>query len=665
MLICSCVGCATTTDHDVAVGEAEEDAGAGDEEGVPGVGQAIRIDTVRIDCGSPGDPIGAVFRPGVQVHFFGPGIDRMFRQFLEDMRVGVVRIRIEGALRYSTSYAEFRQHVSDHDRRIRAVIDRGGQVIIQLHQMPRWLSSVRSEDPIPGRNDPRYLIAPPRDYALWEDVVYEVVKHFNRDLGLDLLYEIWNEPEFATMWSGNMEDYFKLYRHAVIGARGADPDARVGGPALGWWSSGYGLPGRLLEEQGKDALKQSILYQWLAYASSTALPEMKMDRLPVDFVSWHQYIDQTSYVGTPVKTIRDWLEEFGYGRDTPLIIDEWNSGGPRFHDPRRDTPYGAAFSAAMIVEMDRAGLDGHSFFELRSDWPEDPQFTGDLGLVTPIGIVKPAYNAFRLISMLDGRRLDTERSAESSLGIVASRNEEQICLLVVNFLTGDSPFREAGRFLTERGYQQEDLRRLGLTAKELHLIFQGRRNTDGLRLSPAEREDLDAAAALYEQVGELVSSSRTVVLEFVDVPYDSIVLCERYLIDEEHAGLHREQARIEKYLEGLKELSKEAALDYLRRRGYSAVELDRWRRDSQAAVDAYQQARGKRRQDLGAALELFREERRRRLAQGVREINQWDGVALKPEIERCRLIDRTVTIRVTLEPQAVSLISLRPVASRR
>lgn len=661
LLLCACAGPRGSLDGE---GGAEVEQ---QEEVI--VGSVARTDTVRIECGSWGVPVGGALRPGIEVHFFGYEIDQLFTRFLEEMRVGLVRVMIEGAFRYSESHGQFRRHLSDHDRHIRAVVAQGGEVVIPLFPMPRWVSSTASDRLVPATPRPRYMIAPPRDYATWEDLVYEAVKHFNRDLGLDLLYEVWNEPESPEFWAGDVEEYCRLYRHAVIGARRADPDARVGGPAVGWWSSGRGRSGQLLEERGEEGLRESFLYQWLAYASSTPVREMGMERLPVGFVSWHQYGADPSYVATPAAKIRDWLGRFGYDPETPLIIDEWNSAVPGMRDgisrdPRRDTSHLAAYAAAMILAMDRAGLDGQSFFQLRRDSDhEGPQLTGDLGLVTPMGMVKPAYNALRMISMLDGHRLTVLGGDGSTFGVVAARSGVSVTVLVVNFQSEEAPLRAARQFLSDRGYGKDDLARAGLSRHQLLAIFQKRAGPEQLSLSEAECRDLEAAAALYQREAELVDARRGVVLEFVDFPGDSLVLCERYRVDEGHANLAASRARIQRHLEEVDRLSLEPALDYLRRHGFSETELSRWRDDFQAAVQAFRQSSGERRSDLRTAHDIYREERRRRMAEAAREVNAWNNVALRSALTTCRLDGQKLSTSLVLEPQAVALVRLSPLSA--
>lgn len=52
-----------------------------------------------------------------------------------------------------------------------------------------------------------YEASPPKNYELWSQLVYETVKPFNGDLGLDLYYELWNEPDSKGFWLGTEEEF--------------------------------------------------------------------------------------------------------------------------------------------------------------------------------------------------------------------------------------------------------------------------------------------------------------------------------------------------------------------------------------------------------------------------------------------------------------------------
>ena len=76
---------------------------------------------------------------------------------------------------------------------------------------------------------------PPKDYAKWEELVFQWAKHCADRYGAEEVqrwyWQTWNEPNID-YWHGTREEFFKLHDHAILAVRRAIPGARVGGPDL-------------------------------------------------------------------------------------------------------------------------------------------------------------------------------------------------------------------------------------------------------------------------------------------------------------------------------------------------------------------------------------------------------------------------------------------------
>ena len=123
-----------------------------------------------------------------------------------------------------------------------------------------------------------------------------------------------------------------LYRFSVLGARRADPEDKIGGPAVAGW-----------EEKGtRSAGEHPFLYNFIRFAAETGIPELGLDRLPLDFIVWHQFDTdgrgEPLLFEKPVGEIRRWLEEFGYDPATELGISAWNSWWNFGADPDELSP---------------------------------------------------------------------------------------------------------------------------------------------------------------------------------------------------------------------------------------------------------------------------------------------------------------------------------------
>src|ERR1043166_5980793 len=76
---------------------------------------------------------------------------------------------------------------------------------------------------------------PPRDYAKWGEVIYQLGRHVAAKYGArevdTWLWEVWNEPDIG-YWHGTPEEFMKLYDYAADGLRRALPNAKIGGPEV-------------------------------------------------------------------------------------------------------------------------------------------------------------------------------------------------------------------------------------------------------------------------------------------------------------------------------------------------------------------------------------------------------------------------------------------------
>ena len=172
----------------------------------------------------------------------------------------------------------------------------------------------------------------------------------------------------------------------------ADPEARVGGPALAGWTS-------------------PILPALLEFCSTA--------RVPLHFISWHTYTNDPKAVRDSIDGVNELLRKFP-GLKPETFINEWNMD---LFNPPLDPRFQPCFVAEAIWQMKEAGLDYSCYFHIR-DWyvsferfaefmtPRDgfmtrwwnrmPQFSG---LFDYQNHVRPAYFAFKLLSRLQGDRL--------------------------------------------------------------------------------------------------------------------------------------------------------------------------------------------------------------------------------------------------------------------
>ena len=123
----------------------------------------------------------------------------------------------------------------------------------------------------------KYHVHPPADPQQWAAICTGIIRHYNEGWANGFQYnirywEIWNEPENRpAMWTGDDQQYFRLYSTAAKAIKARFPKLMVGGPAVGY--TGAVKDGRF--EPGEFIVK--------------FLEHCKRDSAPLDFFSWHIY----------------------------------------------------------------------------------------------------------------------------------------------------------------------------------------------------------------------------------------------------------------------------------------------------------------------------------------------------------------------------------------
>ena len=190
-----------------------------------------------------------------------------------------------------------------------------------------------------------YHIQPPKDFAKWARVCEHVVRHYNEGWadgfrwGIDY-WEIWNEPENPPMWQGTREQFFDLYGTTARHLKTCFPNIRIGGFA----SCGFYA---VDNPNACDFHKTFPVWfdEFLAYVTAPAT------RAPLDFFSWHLYLDREhgpERIVRHAEHVRQRLDANGL-QAVESIFNEWNDCGEGW-DAMKEMP-GAAFVAAAFCLM--------------------------------------------------------------------------------------------------------------------------------------------------------------------------------------------------------------------------------------------------------------------------------------------------------------------------
>lgn len=305
-----------------------------------------------------------------------------------------------------------RFHFDTLDRSVDTILKSGAEPLLCLCFKPRVLFPEIDQD-----------IVEPHDYAEWEDLILHLVRHYSERGARIRYWEIGNEPDIGEdggcPYRFKPDTYVRYYQHTAAAIVRADPDARVGGPAL--------------------ASIRSPIFPALLEAART-------NNAPLHFVSWHAY---TSSPGAVRKTI-DYAK--GLLKNYPTlkpetILDEWNMD---LTNPPLDPRFQPCFVAEVIWQMKDAGLDFSCYYHIR-DWHVDidqftpffsahgaafmarwwnrmPQFDG---LFDYQNNIRPAYFTFKLLSRLQGQRLSLSSTHPAVHGFAAHDEQMRMDNLVL------------------------------------------------------------------------------------------------------------------------------------------------------------------------------------------------------------------------------------------
>lgn len=214
---------------------------------------------------------------------------------------------------------------------------------------------------------------PPEDYEKWASICDHIIAHYNEGWNNGFNYniqywEIWNEPDTPRQWTGDMDEYYELYRITARYLKDNHPDIKVGGGAFA-------------------SAEKDVLIAFLEGINNDGRST------PLDFISWHLYTDEPYRFTYRANLARTLLDEYGYD-NAETFCDEWNyvDAGESLETTwnRIQSSDIAAFNAACLITLQNCNVDGAMYY--------DGSFTGGIaswcGLYDADGKILPGYYAF-------------------------------------------------------------------------------------------------------------------------------------------------------------------------------------------------------------------------------------------------------------------------------
>jgi xylan 1,4-beta-xylosidase len=337
------------------------------------------------------------------------------------------------------------------DEMMDAIVASGCRPLIEIGFMPKDLSvrpePYKSSDPFKMEGFGVYF--PPKDYEKWAELIRQWARHSaKRYQGVekDWLWELWNEANIR-YWQGSFEEYCKLFDYTERALHEVMPKAIFGGPHTA------GAPPflrRFLEHclKGKNYVtaRKGTRLDYVGFHSKGR----------TRFVDCHPRMD----LGRNLRTNRQGfsiIADFSQYRSTPVIIGECDPEGAAALSSRLNPANGyrngsayAAYEVALMKHtLDLAAREGVNLQAVLT-WAfmfDGKDYFEGFRTLSTNGIHKPVLNAFKMLGMLQGRRvavtssgaLGLERILEKGfrdkpdIDVLAAATEQTVQALVWNY----------------------------------------------------------------------------------------------------------------------------------------------------------------------------------------------------------------------------------------
>ena len=346
----------------------------------------------------------------------------------------IVYIGEDGALCY-----DFR--VSD--LRLDYLLEKGYDLLIAYGGMPDCIAASNENKTSVSKNKTRYKgkmwnSAPPKDYAIWEEICYEYTKHNVERYGIETVSkwrcQCFNEPDirlfFLSEYPTSAENsiayrlpaYCKMYAAFERGIRRVSEQILIGGPALAGCRV---FLGGFLDYVKENNLKLDFIS---VHNYGTSPSRLNDGTLPISVTN--NIKKHEAYVNTVI--------DHGFG-DVPLLVDEWGYSSGGFKNVEdcpaligRETELFSAYFAKLIQQFAYSDFKLDMLMICLSGQHEMvTDFSGFRNFFTLNFIAKPIYSAHLLSSMLGEDLLACE--CGENIFVLPTKNENGDFSVMVSY----------------------------------------------------------------------------------------------------------------------------------------------------------------------------------------------------------------------------------------
>ncbi|MCF6184217.1 MAG: T9SS type A sorting domain-containing protein [Bacteroidales bacterium] len=183
------------------------------------------------------------------------------------------------------------------------------------------------------------LFNPPSDFDKWATICLQIVKHYNAGWNNGFYYnikkwEIWNEPDLYSYWTGTSQQFYNLYKKTALKIKNFDQHLKIG--AAGFSS--------INNTRFLDSFLDSI----------------SSDTVPIDFISYHFYnFANPYYYSVQQQDLQTLLSKYGLS-NIETDLTEWNSyeynAETTLTEYGRDDALSAALTASGLYYLQNSTL---------------------------------------------------------------------------------------------------------------------------------------------------------------------------------------------------------------------------------------------------------------------------------------------------------------------
>lgn len=379
--------------------------------------QQVLAQTITIDHQLPTAPSFAQYQPGI---FAVPKTTNAVNDLLNNgIQFNAIRtIDIEEAMNYWTvsDIAGVMAQLEVRKPNFIAANSRCDRLVVPILKMPLWLSS--STDPTevaPGFYF--YNAVPPANYTIWNTLMDSIVDKINNQWGLDVYYEIWNEPD-GEYWQGTEQEYFTFFKNTLQAIKTHHPTAKVGGPVVSDFVSSFSttFPSGYLSNAQLDAtIMGQVIDSCVAWGTT------------LDFLSWHKFGINLYSEDNHFNYLNQKLVNSGHGI-VPFLVSEWNlSYG------LRESVLDPAYMINYTQSCAEHGVSAHMVAAWQDFEQDTSEFHGDYGLLSWGALHKPSWKALQLLNSMTGQLLDVDVTDYRHLNTIAAYNNDTLRVLVSNY----------------------------------------------------------------------------------------------------------------------------------------------------------------------------------------------------------------------------------------